>query len=215
MPPSSPLNGMVMGRMSPSRNRITTYEDATYLRRTYKTVIAISFGCFAALVSAVYFLLPSLSDYPETCPLGSVSLFCTHCSTPHDSSYNVHTVQSCVIGAFITSLCLQAARIFIGDPRDGPHSAPMESYYATMAVNLMAGVGESYTMLLGRRGRVCTDILGVRIPLLVHIEWLCTVPFLTYIALSIDVKRQFSWLGTSRPLKIREGGGKVQRKKPN
>ena len=197
MPPSSPLNGM----SSPARKRITTYEDATYLRKTYKTAIAISFGCFATLVSAVYFLLPSLSDYPETCPTGSVSLFCSRCSTPHHSSDNIHTVQSCVVGAFITSLCLQTARIFISDQRDGPDSAPLESYYATMAVNLMAGVGESYTMLLGRKGRVCTDILGVRIPLLVHIEWLCTVPFLAYIALSIDVKRQFSWLGTSRPLK--------------
>ena len=185
---------------SPKRERLmkADVEEATLLKKTYKMALTIAVGGFATLVSSVLLFLPSLPEDPQTCLAqgGYLTMFCTVCSTPHEVSPLVHTIQSGVVGAFIASICIQNARIYLTSTGLSKMSDNIESFYVTMAVNLIAGCGEAITLFLGRKGRVCSDILGVQIPLLVHIEWLCTVPFLAYIALSLDVKRKFSTLGT-------------------
>lgn len=106
------------------------------------------------------------------------------------------TVQICVASVFFAAFFASVVRSLT--LKDMYTDATIYgSFYVNMVVSFLAGFSEAANYYLGGKSAMCTDMHGVTAPLFIFIEWFVTVPFLVYIALSLDTKSQFSVKGKS------------------
>jgi len=106
------------------------------------------------------------------------------------------TVQICVVSVYFAAFFASVVRSLT--LKDMYTDATIYgSFYVNMVVSILAGFSEAASYYLGGKSAMCTDTYGVTVPLFIFVEWFVTVPFLVYIALSLDTKSQFSVKGKS------------------
>lgn len=192
--------------ISPKTARLLVTEGTTLLRKTYVAAACAMFGTYICVFGVMHMIRP-MGTVPSG-PAGAGSDVCRAgepCSQPgcytmkHTRSWSEteSIIEAASVGAFATSLCLQLLRILSGTVgADDSVTGYADCAWATSAVALCAGGSEALILYFRDSQIVCTDLAGVSMPLILWIEWLCSVPFLMYIAMSLECKLQFNTIGS-------------------